>query len=158
MVKYRLWRAWRDLQRAYAKRYVCPYWGHQEAGAYGWSRDDAGKWDKQAALKGTCENCGGVIPVMKLDEVPDHVSVVWWGKAWDKEGCKEDIRIEPPSGEICHGCLDQLGERSSGVASRDDDGRWLFFDPSCWGDAEAERYAKETLDADYADRPGPDAW
>lgn len=56
------WRPWRDLQRAYARRYLCPEWGHKEAGAYGWSRDDAGKWDKQAALKGTCENCGGVIP------------------------------------------------------------------------------------------------
>lgn len=83
--------------------------------------------------------------MMKLSEVPDDVDVVWWGKKWD-EGCREEIRIEPPSGEFCHECVDSLGERSAGVAARDADNRWLFYDPACWGEAEAERYAREALE------------
>lgn len=52
---------WQKLQRAYARRYVCPHWGHKPAGEYGWSIRYIGKFDKQASAQGTCENCGDVI-------------------------------------------------------------------------------------------------
>lgn len=54
---------WDQLQRWYAKRFVCPYWGHKPAGAYGWGPKYIGKFDKQAGALGTCEHCGEVIPV-----------------------------------------------------------------------------------------------
>lgn len=53
---------WTRAERWYARTYVCPQWGHKPYGEYGWDEDTEGKFDKQAALKGVCENCGGVIP------------------------------------------------------------------------------------------------
>lgn len=98
--------------------------------------------------------------MQKLDEIPDDVDVVWFGRSWDPKGCTEETRIYPPEGEFCHGCIGPLGVRSSGVATRDAEGRWIYFDPGCWGDYLAEKYAAETLeaDADYERRPGPEDW
>lgn len=98
--------------------------------------------------------------MMRLDEVPDGIDVVWFGRGWD-DGCTADLRVEAPSSEFCHGCLDPVGPRASGVVSRDSDGRWLFYDPVCWGDAIAA--AKEAIrdafsDDGYAGRPAPDTW
>lgn len=95
----------------------------------------------------------------KLEDLPATVEVAWFGKKWD-EGCTDDIRVYAPEGEFCHGCFDPLGVRSSGVAERQRDGTWHYYDPACWGDLLKERYAKDTLEADaeYEGRPHPSDW
>lgn len=98
--------------------------------------------------------------MMKLEDVPADVTVVWFGKKWD-EGCTENIHVYAPDGEYCHECATTLGPRSSGVAERNEDNRWYYYDPTCWGDVLNERYAKETLkvvDEDYEQRPHPKDW
>lgn len=100
--------------------------------------------------------------MMKLDEVPEGINIVWWGKkGWDN-GCREDNRVEAPSGEMCHGCYVALGERSEGVAARDTEGRWLYYGPDCWGEVIEEREAgavvTKGLDAEYLEKPSPESW
>lgn len=99
--------------------------------------------------------------MMRLDEVPDDVMVVWFGHKWD-DGCTEDIRINPPESEFCHGCFSSLGVRSSGVAERTaGDEPWLFYDAGCWAELLNERYAKAQLtdeDPDYERKPHPNDW
>lgn len=100
--------------------------------------------------------------MQKLDEVPAGMDVVWFGSKWDN-GCTDEIRVHPPEQEFCHGCYTQIGVRASGVAERQPDDRWLFYDPSCWGDVLNERYAKEALkeldaDEEYEGRPNPKHW
>lgn len=82
----------------------------------------------------------------KLEDLPADVEVAWFGHKWDS-GCTEDIRVEPPETEWCHGCFDPLGEKSSGVAARDAAGRWLFYDPVCWGEhiADAKHAVRDKL-------------
>ena len=100
--------------------------------------------------------------MQKLDEIPDNIEVVWFGSKWDND-CVEEIRIHPPEQEFCHGCYQPIGVRASGVAERQEDGHWVYFDPVCWGDVLAARYAKEALDGeeedpDYERRPHPKDW
>lgn len=83
---------------------------------------------------------------IKLEELPADREVAWFGRKWDK-GCTEDIHIYAPEQEFCHGCYGPLGVRSSGVAERQQDDTWHYYDPSCWGDVLNARYAKSALSA-----------
>lgn len=49
------------VRRAFNRRFVCPFWGHKPYGQYGWAVSYIGKFDKQASVQGTCENCGDLI-------------------------------------------------------------------------------------------------
>lgn len=60
-MSWHLWQVRRNIQRAIARRFYCPFWGCKPYGDNGWSVSYIGKFDKQASLRGTCENCGDPI-------------------------------------------------------------------------------------------------
>jgi len=88
----------------------------------------------------------------ELSEIPDDVTTVWWGKAWEP-ACTPELQVRIPEENLCHGCYGMIGRRDSGLSVRAEAGTWIHYHADCWADAqeEARQALTERLEADLVE-------
>lgn len=84
----------------------------------------------------------------------------WFGtRGWDHEFCRAGNHINPPEGELCHGCYHPIGATASGYALFIETGAgvrfdcWIYWHHDCYWEHVEEKDATglvlDRLDGDY---------